>query len=111
MYLHLGQDTVVRMEDVLGVFDLENASISPHTRSFLKNGEKEGRVFNVSYEMPRSFIVCIENGETIVYISQISTATLRKREGFMDGLSGLESMENMNFEDTQLEESEEYHIG
>ena len=31
MYLHLGQDTVVRMEDVLGVFDLENASISPQT--------------------------------------------------------------------------------
>ena len=31
MYLHLGQDTVVRTGDVVGIFDLENSSVSKIT--------------------------------------------------------------------------------
>ena len=27
MYLHLGQDVVVRSEDVIGIFDMENLSL------------------------------------------------------------------------------------
>ncbi|MCH5194603.1 MAG: DUF370 domain-containing protein [Oscillospiraceae bacterium] len=75
MYLHLGEETVVRMKDIIGIFDIENTSISKHTKDFLARSEKGGRVVTVSYEMPKSFIVCEEK----VYISQISTATLKKR--------------------------------
>ena len=28
MYLHLGQDTVVKMSEVVGIFDLETSTIS-----------------------------------------------------------------------------------
>lgn len=79
MYLHLGQETVVRMRDVIGIFDIENASLSKYTKSFLSNATKKGQVFNVSYEMPKSFVVCREEERTIVYISQISSRTLLKR--------------------------------
>ena len=34
---------------------------------------------NVSPEMPKSFVVCMENGEEVAYISPISVATLKKR--------------------------------
>ena len=34
---------------------------------------------NVSMELPKSFIVCREGGREIVYLSQISTATLLRR--------------------------------
>ena len=30
MYLHLGQDTVVRLDEIVGIFDMENATISKH---------------------------------------------------------------------------------
>ncbi len=79
MYLHLGQETVVREEDVIGIFDLDTSTVSKHTRDFLNKAEKEKRVINVSYELPKSFILCNKNKETKVYISQISTGTLKSR--------------------------------
>ena len=79
MYLHLGEETVVRMKDIIGIFDIENTSIGKHTRDFLTASEKGGRVVTVSYEMPKSFVVCKDEEEEKVYISQISTATLKKR--------------------------------
>ena len=79
MYLHLGQDTIVNERDIVGVFDMDNSTISRHTRDFLSKAQREGRVVNVSMELPRSFIVCRINGRATVYISQISTATLLRR--------------------------------
>ena len=32
MYLHLGQDTVIKMEEIIGIFDLETSTISKITR-------------------------------------------------------------------------------
>lgn len=80
MYLHLGQDTVINMKDIIGVFDMDNTTISKHTRQFLADAQKAGRVFNVSPELPKSFVVCVDkDGTETVYISQISVATLRGR--------------------------------
>ena len=79
MYLHLGEKTVIRTDTIVGIFDLENTTVSKHTRNYLRNAEKNGRVVNVSYELPKSFVVCEEKGMTSVYISQISGQTLMKR--------------------------------
>ena len=87
MYLHLGQEVVVRRRDIIGVFDMDNTTISPHTRDFLKHAEKEGRVEYVSYELPKSFTVCVdENKETRVFVSQIAPATLKKRSRRKDSI-------------------------
>ena len=79
MFLHLGQDTVVSTASIVGIFDLDNTSYSAITRSFLKSSSEKKHVYNVSEELPKSFVLTCENGETRVYISQISTATLLKR--------------------------------
>lgn len=79
MYIHLGQDTVVRKKDIIGIFDLDNATVSKRTRDYLTLAQKQGKVINVSTELPKSFIVCYKDGQQIIYISQISTATLLKR--------------------------------
>ena len=85
MYIHLGQDTVVRSEDVVGIFDLENSTVSKHTRKFLNGAEKRGEVITVSYELPKSFAVCRKKGERQrVYISQLASSTLLKRSNFLD---------------------------
>ncbi|MCI8648615.1 MAG: DUF370 domain-containing protein [Anaerotruncus sp.] len=90
MYLHLGQDTIVRTEELVGIFDLENTSISRITKEFLAKSEQKGRVVNVSYELPKSFVICAKKKQSTVYITQISSATLKKRSGFMDGISNIE---------------------
>ena len=79
MYLHLGQDSIVRQQDIVAIFDLDNASASKHTRDFLARAEREGRVVVVSEELPKSMILCKEDGRETVYLSQVSTATLLKR--------------------------------
>ena len=79
MYLHVGQDTVVDTRTVLGVFDLDNTTVSKHTRAFLTCAQQQGRVVNVSAELPKSFIICMENGVETVYLSQLTPATLLKR--------------------------------
>ena len=87
MYLHLGQDVVVKMEQVVGIFDMENSTVSGITRQYLTLAQKQGRVVNVSMEMPKTFIVCSDKDQQItVYISQISAATLRKRTNFLSEL-------------------------
>ena len=88
MYLHLGQDTVVRLDEIVGIFDMDTSTISKHTRQFLADAEKGGRIFNVSMELPKSFVVCLDtDGTETVYISQISSSTLLKRSGYVDSLS------------------------
>lgn len=79
MYIHLGEETTVRSSEIIGIFDIENTSISKHTKDFLAKAEKNHWVKYVNYEMPKSFIVCEKNGEDAVHISPISASTLRKR--------------------------------
>ncbi len=79
MYLHLGENTVVLIKDIVGVFDLDNSSKSKITRDYLKRATKENKVVNVSYELPKAFVVCKEFDKEIIYISQISSATILKR--------------------------------
>ena len=82
MYIHLGQETVVREDEIIGIFDLDSTTVSKHSRKFLNLAEKRKEVINVSFELPKSFILCNKKNKNTVYISQISSQTLQKRSGF-----------------------------
>ena len=86
MYIHLGQETVIKSDEVIGIFDLESTTVSKNTRIFLSKAEKKKEVVNVSFELPKSFIICSKKRKNKVFISQISSSTLRKRSGFIDTL-------------------------
>ena len=89
MYLHVGQNTVISNGEIIGIFDMETSTLSQTTRQVLARAEKEGKVVNVSMEMPKSFLLCQnEKGEMTCYITQISTATLLKRSGTRLDLRG-----------------------
>lgn len=79
MYLHLGEDSVVLKSEIIGIFDIENTSVSKDTKDFLSKASKTGEVVYVNLEMPKSYVVCEKNGKKITYISPISAATLNKR--------------------------------
>lgn len=79
MYLHLGQDTVITTDNIIGIFDIDECTISKKTRDYLAVAEKRKRVVNVSFELPKSFVVCEKNNKITVYISQLSTKTLLTR--------------------------------
>ena len=80
MYLHLGNNVVVRKSEVLAVFDLDNSSQSHLTRAFLSAAEKRGEVVNAAGdELPKSFVVCAGGNGQTVYLSQLNSSTLLKR--------------------------------
>ena len=79
MYLHLGQNEIVPDHRIIGIFDLDKCSYEKRTRDYLTRAEKEVVVLDVSGDLPKSFVVCDEKGQTTVYISQISAHTLLKR--------------------------------
>lgn len=80
MYLHLGQTVMVPHREILAIFDLDNASWAYKTREFLERAEQEGRAVWLTDDLPRSFIVTQNSeGVSTVYISPLSSATLRKR--------------------------------
>ena len=89
MYLHLGHDTVIKLRDIIGIFDLDKSTISKQTRDFLSRAEQNGQVINVTSELPKSFVLCNKDNKYVVYISQISTTTLLKRTKYFDEIANI----------------------
>ena len=79
MYLHLGRDVATSEREIIGIFDLDTTSYGKRTREFLAAQEKAGQVENVSDELPKSFVLCGRRGKTRLYLSQLSSATLKGR--------------------------------
>ena len=79
MYLHLGKGTVVRTDSIVGIFDLDITSQSHLTRKFLAAAEKAGQVINAAEDIPKSFVVCRDGENNRVYLSQMASSTLLRR--------------------------------
>ena len=58
MFLHLGENVVVPIKDVIGIFDLQTSMYSSD---------------------PKSFVIAEVNKMSKVYLSPISSSTLTKR--------------------------------
>lgn len=80
MYLHIGQETTIKTQDIIAVFDLDTSTVSKATRDYLSKMEKEKRVITVSYELPKSFILTQnEKQGELIFLSQLSSQTILKR--------------------------------
>lgn len=85
MYLSIGKNTVIRDDEMIGIFDLDNCSQSFLTREFLSAAEKADQVVNAAEDIPNSFLICAGQKERsneescTVYLSQSSSRTLEKR--------------------------------
>ena len=58
MFLHIGNGVSVRQRDIIGIFDLDTATVSGETKRFLRNAEKKGILEDeANGEIPRSFLL------------------------------------------------------
>lgn len=79
MFLHLGENVVVPVKDVIGIFDMETSTYNSDTVQFLRAAEEDGFVVRITKDKPKSFIVAEVNKKSKVFISPISSSTLGKR--------------------------------
>ena len=77
MFLYLGGETAVFDKDIIGIFDLDNATVSKTTRDYLNKAEKDKKLkTELGEDLPKSFVVLINEQ---VIISQIAPYTAKKR--------------------------------
>ena len=79
MFLHLGENVVVPIKDIIGIFDLQNTMYSSDTIQFLRLAEEDGFVQRITDEIPKSFIIAEVDKMSKVFLSPISSTTLTKR--------------------------------
>ena len=73
MFLHLSQTCVLEKENVIGVFDMDTATISPESRRFLRESERKGRLRSVAKDLPKSFVLTSD----LVYLASLSPISIR----------------------------------
>ena len=78
VYLSVGNDFSVRDSSVIGIFDLDNTTVSSKTRDFLARAEKEGQVVPCD-DLPKAYVLTAEYGLQKVYLSSLNVSTLEKR--------------------------------
>ena len=78
MYIPIGGYFSVRDRSIIGIFDLDNTTVSKKTREFLTRSEKEGQVVPCD-DLPKSFLLTDEYGLSRVYLTSLSAVTLEKR--------------------------------
>ena len=81
MYLHAGNNKILRASRIIGIFDLDTSSRGDDTKEYLRAAEKNGLAESAAEELPKSFILYEdEDGKTArVMFSQISTSALVSR--------------------------------
>lgn len=94
MFLYVGEGKYKKLSSLIGVFDMDSATICVATRRFLSAKEKEGSVESDG-ELPKSFLLCEsgekkkrghrkkyckkEKKESIVYLSKLASGVLIER--------------------------------
>ena len=78
MYLNIGGDFSVKDTTLIGIFDMDNTTVSKKSREFLRQAEKNGEVVS-SDDLPKSYVLTAEYGMQRVYLSSLNTSTLEKR--------------------------------
>lgn len=75
MFLFIGGDTSIRASEVVGIFNIEECSVSRITADYLTACQKSGKIADLTSDLPKSFIVTTSR----TYISNVSNDTIRKR--------------------------------
>ena len=83
MFLHLGENIVISIDNIIGIFDLDRAMYVSDTIQFLRLAEEDGFVERISNENPKSFILAEVDNVSKIYLSPISSTTLTKRIGII----------------------------
>ena len=79
MFLHIGNGKSIKKDKIIGVFDLDTATVSSVTKNFINKKQREGRLEYDDTDLPRSFVLYNERDGERVILSRISTAGLKIR--------------------------------
>lgn len=79
MYLHLGNDKIVKKSEIVGIFELDGKITTDQTKEFLKVAQEKNILESAGEDLPKSFVITNGKNGDRVYFSHISVSSLMKR--------------------------------
>ena len=79
MYVTIDSDIVLDKRDIIGIFDIDKLTVFKNNRDYLSKSEKRGKIVSNNEKLPKSFVVCMCNGEEKIFISPFLPSTLVRR--------------------------------
>jgi hypothetical protein len=79
MFLHIGNGKSVRKKDIIGIFDLDSATLSKSGKKFINKMQEMGKVEYDDFDLPRSIVLVGERNDNKIYLSRISSQGLKLR--------------------------------
>lgn len=73
MYVHVGEDILVRTKDIIAIIDKESVNSSQSVKEFLDRHDQH--VFNLAKGSFKSIVITTDK----VYFSPLASGTLKKR--------------------------------
>ncbi len=83
MFIHLGGDTIVNSKRIIAILNVNSALEADSTKEFFKTAQEEGFIADFDQTNYKSVVITDKD----IYLSPISTLTLKKRAGFIDSLN------------------------
>lgn len=84
MFIHLGGDTIVNSKRIIAILNVDSALVANSTKEFLKTAQEEGFIADFDQKDCYKSVVITDKD---IYLSPISTLTLKKRAGFINSLN------------------------
>lgn len=79
MFFHIGNNKMLKLEDVIGIFDSDTATVSKITRTWLSDAEKKGEISAATEQIPKSMVLTGNRKKEKIYFSQLAPRTLCQR--------------------------------
>ena len=79
-YLNIGNDRSIPSRGIIGIFDMDTATVSATTREFLRRSERQGQTVTVKASLPKAFVLYDDGVRETVYFSPLAVRTLAERE-------------------------------
>jgi hypothetical protein len=79
MFLHIGNGKSVRKKDIIGIFDLDSATLSKSGKKFINKMQEMGKVEYDDFDLPRSIVLVGERNDNKIFLSRISSQGLKLR--------------------------------
>ena len=78
-YLQLEKGESIDKNEIIGIFDLDMASMSQNTNEIFRRMEEERGVISLSNDLPKSFLLTDGEYADRIYITGLSTESIKKR--------------------------------
>ena len=90
MYLHVSKKLKISNKNIIGIFDMDTASVGKDTKQFLSRMQKRGSVRSEIGDIPKSFVMYDGENGTEIALLKFSSGSVENKVNAYDGYFGME---------------------